>query len=135
LFCAWQYLFLMPFMFFLSGLFVWPSLSRKGRRVFLHERFLRLGVPFILGVYLLMPVAHYPVYRITAVDPSWSAFWSHWMTLPFSPNGPLWFLWQLLVLDCAAAAFYRFTPGAGEYLGRLSARAGESPGRYFAGLV
>jgi glucans biosynthesis protein C len=29
LFCAFQYVFLMPFMFLLSGLFVWPSLRHK----------------------------------------------------------------------------------------------------------
>jgi hypothetical protein len=63
LFCAFQYVFLMPFMFLLSGLFVWPSLKRKGSRTFLYDRVLRLGVPFVLGVYLLMPVAHFPVYR------------------------------------------------------------------------
>src|ERR1700682_2776127 len=29
LFCAWQDVYLMALMFFLSGLFVWPSLTRK----------------------------------------------------------------------------------------------------------
>ncbi len=135
LFCAFQYVFLMPFMFLLSGLFVWPSLSRKGSSSFVHERLLRLGVPFVLGVWLLMPLAHYPVYRVTAVDPSWSAFWSHWMALPISPSGPLWFLWELLALDIVAAALYRFAPRSGDFLGRLSAGAGEAPVRYFTALV
>jgi len=31
LFCAWNDVCLMSLMFFLSGLFVWPSLQRKGR--------------------------------------------------------------------------------------------------------
>ena len=48
LFCALQYVYLMHLMFFLSGLFVWPSLLRKGSRAFLQDRFLRLGVPFLL---------------------------------------------------------------------------------------
>ena len=96
LFCAFQYDYLMHFMFFLSGLFVWPSLKRRGSGPFLYERFMRLGVPFVLGVYLLMPIAHYPVYRVTATDPSWSAFWQHWTALPFWTSGPLWFLWFLL---------------------------------------
>jgi hypothetical protein len=38
LFCALQDVYLMSFMFFLSGLFVWPSLVRKGSRNFLHQR-------------------------------------------------------------------------------------------------
>src|SRR5206468_12983401 len=37
LFCAFQYVYLMHLMFFLSGLFVWPSLSRKGGRRFISS--------------------------------------------------------------------------------------------------
>jgi hypothetical protein len=130
-YCAFQYVFLMPLMFFLSGLFVWPSLSRKGTKTFLYDRSLRIGIPFALAAGLLMPVAHYPVYRLTAVDPSWSAYWTHWTALPFWAVGPLWFLWQILLLDFAAAALFQFAPRAGKVLGRLSANAGEHPGRYF----
>jgi Acyltransferase family len=135
LFCAFQDVYLMTFMFFLSGLFVWPSLVRKGSRRFLYDRFLRLGAPFVLAVYLLMPVAHYPIYRVTAADPSWAAFWQAWLALPIWPSGPQWFLWQLLVLNIAAAGLYRFGPRWGELLGWLSASAGAHPARYFAGLV
>src|SRR5690349_18675511 len=35
LFCAWLDVFLMSFFFMLSGLFVWPSLERKGAWTFL----------------------------------------------------------------------------------------------------
>jgi glucans biosynthesis protein C len=135
LFCASQYVYLMHFMFFLSGLFVWASLKRKGPKRFLYDRFLRLGLPFVLGVYVLMPLAHYPVYRVTAVNPSWSAFWSQWIALPFWPSGPLWFLWQLLALDLLTATLFRFAPGAVERLARLSSGAGDRPARYFGGLV
>jgi hypothetical protein len=38
--------FFMALMFLLSGLFVWPSLERKGGARFLRDRILRLGVPF-----------------------------------------------------------------------------------------
>ena len=48
LFCAWQDVFLMSLFFFLSGLFVWRSLERKGPRTFLHYRVVRLGLPFCL---------------------------------------------------------------------------------------
>src|ERR1700737_3205671 len=67
LFRAFQYVYLMHFMFFLSGLFVWSSLQRKGGMRFLYDRCLRLGVPLVLGVYLLMPLAHSPVSRATPV--------------------------------------------------------------------
>jgi glucans biosynthesis protein C len=135
LFCASQYVYLMHFMFFLSGLFVWSSLQRKGTMRFLYDRVLRLGVPFVLGVYLLMPVAHYPVYLVTAVDPSWSGFWAHWIALPFWASGQLWFLWVLLAFNIVAAALLSAAPRTGAFLGRLSAKAGDHPGRYFLALV
>jgi len=56
LFCAYQDVYLMSLMFFLSGLFVWPSLVRKGSWNFLGDRFVRLGLPFALALMLLMPV-------------------------------------------------------------------------------
>src|SRR5208337_4744398 len=49
LYCALLYVFLMPLFFFMSGLFVWPGLSRKGVRAFAYGRALRIGVPFVLG--------------------------------------------------------------------------------------
>lgn len=51
--------FFMSLMFFLSGLFVWPSLQRKGVGHFLRDRALRLGVPFLAAILLLMPIAYY----------------------------------------------------------------------------
>src|ERR1700730_209200 len=67
----------------------------------------RLGVPFVIGVYLVMPVAFYPVYRLTAADPDWPAFWSQWNALPITPGGPMWFLWFLIALNIGAALLYR----------------------------
>src|ERR1700721_1759041 len=49
--------FFMSAMFFLSGLFVWPSLQRKGTGWFLRDRWWRLGPPFIIAVVILMPAA------------------------------------------------------------------------------
>ena len=135
LFCAWQDVFLMSLFFFLSGLFVWRSLERKGTQIFLHDRMLRLGVPFAFVVALLMPLANYPTYLQTAADPSFFAFWRDWLALPFWPCGPMWFLWLLLVADCAAAALHRFASRWGEALIRISSCAGTRPTRYFVGLV
>ena len=126
IFCAHQDTYLIALLFFLSGLFVWPSLARKGARIFLFDRVVRIGLPFALTVGLLMPVAHYPIYRVTAADPGLTAYWQHWLALPFWPSGPPWFLWVLLVFDLGAAGLHRFAPrsgdGLGQMLGRLNAR-------------
>ena len=135
LYCAWQDVFLMSLFFFLSGLFVWPSLGRRGVRIFLHGRVLRLGVPFALVVAFLMPLTLYPTYLQTANDPSVTAYWRHWLALPFWPCGPMWFLWLLLVADFTAATIYQWAPGLAAAVIRVSADAAARPARYFIGFV
>src|SRR5207237_4688973 len=108
LYCAWQDVFLLSFVFFLSGLFVWPSRNRKGAANFLNGRLLRLGLPFVLVVALLMPATLYPTYLQTASDPGVAAYWRHWLALPFWPCGPMWFLLLLLVGDFVDDVVYRF---------------------------
>jgi glucans biosynthesis protein C len=135
LFCAWQDVYLMSFMFFLSGLFVWPSLTRKSDWAFLRDRWLRLGLPYVFGTAVLMPVAVYPAYAVMAVDPSVPAYWHALLSLPFWPNGPLWFLWQLFALNIIAAIVHRSVPNAIKSLGRWSTAAGARPATYYIVLV
>ena len=135
LICAWQDVYLMSLMFFLSGLFVWPSLVRKKDWAFLRDRVLRLGLPFAFGIAVVIPVAIYPVYRLTAADPSIAAYWHSLLALPFWPNGPLWFLWQLLALNFIAAGVHFIAPNALPALGRWSAAADKNLARYFGVLL
>ncbi len=135
IFCAWHDLYLMSLMFFVSGLFVWPSLVRKGTWKFLSDRLLRLGLPLLLAVYVLMPVALYPAYRVRAAEPSLSDFWRQWMSLPAWPCGPQWFLWQLLALNVAAAALHRFVPGADRMWRRTAAWAAARPLQFLLALL
>jgi peptidoglycan/LPS O-acetylase OafA/YrhL len=131
IFCAWQDVYLISLMFFLSALFTWPSLVRKGTGHFVRDRFQRLGVPFLFAVLVVVPIAEYPAYRVTALDPSLHAYVRHYLALPFWPNGPMWFLWELLVLTVVAAGLHRFAPHWIESLGRWSAFARTHPSRYF----
>jgi surface polysaccharide O-acyltransferase-like enzyme len=135
LICAWQDVYLMTLMFFLSGLFVWPSLQRKKDWAFLRDRALRLGLPFAFGIAVVIPAAVYPAYRLTAADPGIAAYWHSLRALPFWPNGPLSFLWQLLALNFVAAGLRFIAPDAIPALGRWSAAADKSPARYFGVLL
>src|SRR5207302_1658754 len=135
LFCAWLDVFLMSFFFLLSGLFVWPSLERKGARTFFADRLLRIGLPFAAIVLVLMPAAHYPTYLQSATEPGFAAFWRHWLALSFWPVGPMWFLWHLLLWDIAAAALYPLLARRRDTVLRLSAFARRHPSRFLAGMV
>jgi surface polysaccharide O-acyltransferase-like enzyme len=135
LLCAWQDVYLMAFMFFLSGLFVWPSLKRRTTWIFIRDRVLRLGVPYIFGIATLIPIATYPAYLVTAEDPSVTGYWHALLSLPFWPTGPLWFLFQLLVLNIVAALLNWVAPAALPALGAWSRTAGTRIGPYLAVLL
>jgi hypothetical protein len=126
--------FFMSLMFLLSGLFVWPSLQRKGPGPFARDRLRRLGLPFVLSAVVLAPLAYFPSYLQTGADPRLSAFLRTWVSLPYWPAGPAWFLWVLLVLGCIAAGLTRLVPGWGDALGRAVGRL-RRPAAFFWTLV
>ena len=53
--------FFMAMFFFLSGLFVWPGLVRKGPFSYLRDRLLRLGLPFVICAFTIIPIAYYAI--------------------------------------------------------------------------
>jgi peptidoglycan/LPS O-acetylase OafA/YrhL len=115
--------FFMAFMFFVSGLFVRDSLARKGAAIFLRDRAWRLGVPYLVSVVVLMPVAYYPTflrYHLPGTtDFNFLHFWWHTLTIGPWPSGPAWFLWVLLALDAMAAAVWLVAPRIIQTLGQL----------------
>jgi hypothetical protein len=127
--------FFMSAMFFLSGLFVWKSLERKGAGWFLRDRWWRLGLPFIVCALILMPVAYYAVDLRVSGQNSFAEFWWKTVTIGPWPSGPAWFVWVLLALDVIAAIVYRVAPGCVEAIGRLSLASFARPGLFFWALL
>jgi peptidoglycan/LPS O-acetylase OafA/YrhL len=125
----------MSIFFFLSGLFVWPSLSRKGGMTFLTDRLIRIGVPCILVVMLLMPIAYYPTYHVSAAAPSLAGYWKQFLALPFWPCGPQWFLWELIALNVLVAILHMIDPRIGVRLAALAAHGRDHPLRFVAGVI
>jgi peptidoglycan/LPS O-acetylase OafA/YrhL len=126
--------FFMAAMFFLSGLFVWPSLQRKGIGWFLRDRWWRLGLPFIICALIVMPLAYYAV-QLRLHGGSFTEFWWQTVTVGPWPSGPAWFVWVLLALDVVAAVVYRFAPSLVEAIGRLSLASFARPGLFFWALL
>lgn len=122
----------MAAMFLLSGLFVWPSLKRKSVSNFLRGRWLRLGLPFAVGVTILMPIAYYAVeVRKSGPGSGFVVYW--WKTVTVGPweSGPIWFLGVLLAFDMLAAAIYLASPGFVETIGRVATAKVERPAYAF----
>jgi Acyltransferase family len=128
--------FFMAAMFFLSGLFVWPSLQRKGISWFLRDRCWRLGLPFIICALVLMPFAYWAIEReLQNPNIGFAAFW--WRTVTAGPwnSGPAWFLWVLLAFDVLAAIVYFALSGWVETIGKLSLESFGRPALFFWALL
>jgi peptidoglycan/LPS O-acetylase OafA/YrhL len=128
-------IFFMSLMFFLSGLFVWHGLAKKGAATFLRDRLLRLGIPFVVATGLLAPLAYYPTYLQISGHDGIAGFWQQWLSLGNWPAGPAWFIWVLFAFDCVAALLFVLAPKWGLKLGALTSGADRKPFRFFAALV
>ena len=115
--------FFMACMFFISGLFVRDSLARRGPANFLANRAWRLGVPFLVSIFVVMPIAYYPTflrYQLPGItDFNFRHFWWHTLTIGPWPSGSAWFLWVLLALGAIAAPLWAAAPRMIEALGQL----------------
>jgi len=102
--------FFMPLLFLVSGLFVWQSLRSKGVARFFLGRLKRLGIPFVIGLVVIIPVAFYPTMLemnlVYGIRQGFGGFWLDFMKGGLIYPGPLWFIWLLLAFDVVAALAY-----------------------------
>lgn len=110
-FAAWQmYLqsFFMGLLFFVAGVFVPPSIDRKGPARFLRDRAFRLGLPVLLYMFVIGPVTEYYISHSWTAPYSFAHEWVHHITdlEVLQENGPLWFLLALLIFSAVYAARY-----------------------------
>jgi len=132
--------FFMPLLFFVSGLFVWKSLQTKGIFSFLRARFIRLGIPFVIGLLVIIPIAFYPTVLANNVAyevpiKGFGAFWLEYVKTGFNPPGPFWFVWLLLAFDLLASIWYGFLRATGLKSSRTSSPILDNPLLFAATLI
>jgi len=127
--------FFMAMFFFLSGLFVWPGITRKGPLHYLRDRLIRLGLPFVICAFTVIPIAYYAISLREHPDVSFTDFWWKTVTEGPWPSGPLWFLWVLLGFDVVACILYRISPAIIDPINRLSLQGFQRPAKFFAVLL
>ena len=123
--------FFMAMFFFLSGLFVWPSLTRKTLAAYLNDRMLRLGLPFVISAFTIIPIAYYAIELRQNPGAGFSQFWWKTITAGPWPGGPVWFIWVLFAFHLAATLLYLVSPRALDPINRLSAQAFKRPAKFF----
>src|SRR3954453_4004840 len=67
--------FFMAMFFFLSGLFVWPSLRPQSPSQFFHDRLLRLGLPVAIAAVTVIPLAYYAIELRQHPAAGFAEFW------------------------------------------------------------
>jgi peptidoglycan/LPS O-acetylase OafA/YrhL len=131
--------FFMAFMFLISGLFVHDSLTRRGAAGYLRRRAWRLGVPLLISIFVLIPIAYYASflrYHLPGTtDFNFFHFWWHTITIGPWPSGQSWFLWVLLTFDLIAAAIWSLAPKILAVFGRLIFSLRNRPVTAFAAFL
>jgi surface polysaccharide O-acyltransferase-like enzyme len=131
--------FFMACMFLISGLFVHQSLTRRGAAGYLRRRTFRLGVPLLISIFVLIPIAYYASflrYHLPGTtDFNFFHFWWHTITIGPWPSGQSWFLWVLLVLDIIAVAIWSMAPKILAASGRLIAALCNRPMTAFVAFL
>lgn len=101
---------MMPMLFFLAGMFVLSSLKRRGFIDFCKEKFFRLILPFLIGIFIIVPPQTYTKYllkndgSIGFID----YFFNVYLFKNMSSSG-FWFLYFLFVLTfILVGLFYAF---------------------------
>ncbi|MBW2395653.1 MAG: acyltransferase [Deltaproteobacteria bacterium] len=133
LFAAFNDGFFMPLLFFVSGLFVWNSLRRKGRLDYFRDRLLRLGLPLVLMV-ALRPLTYYATYLQLGGDGGLADFWQQWSSIEWR-GGPIWFLEVLLVFDALVVLASFQSPGLPRTSKPMESGLVQSPMKFYVGLV
>ena len=92
--------FYMGLFFFISTYFVPGSYNRKGPKKFLKERFIRLGIPYLIYIAIVSPIMIYFLHiasKISFFEFYTSYFQSFGRIGEFlGSNGPLWFILTLM---------------------------------------
>jgi hypothetical protein len=127
--------FFMAMFFFLSGLFVWPGIARKGPLNHLSDRLLRLGLPFVICAFTVIPIAYYAISLRQHPEVTFASFWWKTITVGPWPSGPIWFLWVLFSFDVIACLLYRLSPNLLDPINRLSLHGRRRPAVFFAVML
>jgi len=112
--------FFMALLFFVAGFFAAPSYDRKGFTRFLHNRWVRLGIPTALYILVIGPLTQYFLSRTWGTG----GFAYQWCLHLrdgeiLSESGPMWFAAVLLVFSLLYAGLRAATGVPAKYVNVL----------------
>jgi Acyltransferase family len=94
----------MGFFFLISGYFTPGSFDRKGSKSFLKDRLLRLGIPLVIFMFVLGPIASIGLYYWIPITTPYIGLYPYLVGV-----GPLWFVEMLLIFEFGYVVWRRAT--------------------------
>ena len=125
----WTDSFIMQALFFIAGMFVLPSLYRRGWLNFTWEKLTRIALPMLLGILILVPPLKYPKYELTQ-EPG-IGYLEYWLEIYLAPGqiqaAGFWFLAMLLLFTFIVAVIDKILPFISTLFGKLASWMAEKP--------
>lgn len=122
--------FTMAILLIFSGYLVPPSYDRRPFWIYVREKFIRLGIPLVIGGMIMLPLLQYYSFHqhwgYTGYDSFWQYYWQAWHGMGEMPegwNGPgwpdrnlshLWYIEHLLVYALCYGIWRKFFCKPGE---------------------
>jgi len=101
-------------LFLISGYFTPGSFERKGTGAFLKDRLLRLGIPLVVFIFVIKPIASIGFWGPASLTEITTLL--TWQTYPkLIGIGPGWFIAMLLIFDFGYAAWRMLTRNRTSY--------------------
>jgi surface polysaccharide O-acyltransferase-like enzyme len=114
--------FFMGLFFLLSAYFIEPSLKRKGVKLYLTDRFKRLGIPLLFCSFLISPIINYLVYHFGRLKKEtfiqYFKSYNDWLNF-----GVLWFVVALLLFTLIFLTLYQLKLSGHASISKLRARS------------
>jgi len=101
--------FFMSLFFFISAYFVYPSLIKKGSYHFILDKLKRLGIPTLITIFIITPIAAY----LSPAHTSYIGVLKYYASLLAAGNmqlGVTWFCWTLIVFNILFVIIYKLFP-------------------------
>jgi surface polysaccharide O-acyltransferase-like enzyme len=109
----------MSLLFFISGLFLYNSIEKKGALRFTGKRLIRLGIPLLIGVFITNIPGFYfeRAYYFGAAAPGYMEFWlDNIRNITARNMWSLWFLELLIIFSIIAIILYKVFPSLGKII-------------------
>lgn len=98
---------IMPIMFFLAAYFTPSSLAKRDYSKFLSDKFIRIGIPWVIGVLFIAPPVTYLIYYTRDIPMDFFEFWTSDFWTKSYQQSVYWFLGVLLLFSMAFTLIHK----------------------------